>query len=57
MSLTDQLGRQVYSEVIIAENEPKVVKLNANLSPGLYMVVGESDETLYKGKLMVTSGY
>ena len=55
--LIDQLGRQVYSKVILDKQGTVLTTEETNrLSPGIYIVIGSSDNNVYGKKLVVTSG-
>ena len=56
--LMDQFGRQVYSKVLVQENDKVLTAFDQTqrLAPGIYFVVGSSNNTMYRKKLVISSG-
>ncbi|MCH8904543.1 MAG: T9SS type A sorting domain-containing protein, partial [Bacteroidetes bacterium] len=53
--LYDQMGRLVYSKIALIENDQinMAIDLNNMLSPGVYFIIGSSDNELHKQKLVI----
>ncbi len=55
--LYDMMGNEVYSKVIVSENDNgSVIAIDPEnqLEAGIYFVVGSTDNTLYRKKLVIT---
>ena len=53
--LYDFMGQQVYSKIVVLDNGSVVIAIDPyeQLAKGVYMVIGSSDESVYKKKLII----
>lgn len=51
----DMMGRQAYSKVVLTEGDGVVAAIDPynNLVPGMYIIVGSTDDELFNQKLMI----
>ena len=53
--LIDQMGRELYSNVVIIEEYNVIIAFDTNhrLAPGIYFVIGSSNNEIYRQKLII----
>jgi hypothetical protein len=52
--LYNTAGVEVYSKIIVKENEIIAVDTESRLEPGIYVIVASSQDHLYKKKIIIT---
>ncbi|MCH8902685.1 MAG: T9SS type A sorting domain-containing protein, partial [Bacteroidetes bacterium] len=53
--LLDQMGKEVYSSIIILQEDEVIIAFDPNekLSSGMYFVIGSSNTEIYRHKLII----
>ncbi|MCH8903050.1 MAG: T9SS type A sorting domain-containing protein [Bacteroidetes bacterium] len=59
VTLYDVYGKEIFSRIIPVENygeSVKAIDLDERLAPGIYLVIGSTEDKLYKQKLIIGDG-